>query len=68
MNITYTMSKKTTSNPFDLCSSWGRIVFFTLAVLLMVVIWNYFTNTIPTSLATIEGFEQSEQIIIKEGP
>lgn len=62
------MSKKTISNPFDLCSSWGRIVLFTLTILLMVVIWNYFTNTIPTSLASIEGFEQSEQIIIKEGP
>lgn len=62
------MSKKNITDPTKLCSTWGGVLIAVSITLLVVVCWNYFTKGISTGIGKVEGFEQQDKVIIKEGP
>ena len=62
------MSKKNITDDTKLCSTWGSVLIAVAITLLVVVCWNYFTKGICTGVSSVEGFEQKEKVIIKEGP
>lgn len=61
------MSKKIKMNS-KMFSTCGAVLLVVSLALVIVVIWNKLTGKMSTGVVNIEGFEQKEKVVIKEGP
>ena len=49
------------TNSYSKCSSWGKIIIFTILLMVLVIIFK------PLNMDKFEGFEQNDQFLFKSG-
>ena len=49
------------TNSYSKCSSWGKVIIFTILLMVLVMIFK------PLNMDKFEGFEQNDQFLFKSG-